>query len=290
MSNKNAAESVVLKTTSAKFIWLRAFTIPLLILVIIGSFAIISGRNKTRPIDWIYVNAVAEKKNVELPDGSKIILRKGSSIAFPSNYGKTRRYVQLLGEAYFEVQYQSSMPFSVKGINQITADAGTSFLVRSNNSMELIVVTAGKVRLERNYIKGDYVTLSAGQKVELVGKQMHISSAKKTNLLAWTNEQLIFNRTSLKQVADDIYNLYGVPLYFTPDIDPYDITITAQFNNQPLSQILQSIADRSALLISQTGDSVLIGLSDNKIITHNPVPSGEKEKGSWVKRIFSKNN
>jgi len=287
-SHKSNAGSGQSKKPGSGFIWAKALVAPVLIMVIIGSFAILSGRNKPRPIDWVYVNAITEKKNLVLPDGSRVILRKGSSIAYPSDFGKTTRYVQLLGEALFHVQKYSTIPFAVRTKNEITASTGTSFIVRSNESKEVVIVSSGQVRLETSSVNGEFITLNPGQKAEIVNNKVQLSAVNITNTFAWTNEQLVFNRATLRQVADDIYNLYGVPIHFSSDIHTDDILVTAQFNNQSLKNIIDNIASRTTLVINYSHDSILVTLPE-EIKAGNPeMNAAEKKKRNLFQKVFSK--
>ncbi len=271
------------------FVWLKAFTIPVIIVLVIGTFAFLSGRNKLKPADWVYIHAGIEKQAVNLPDGSRILLRKGSSIAYPSDYGKMLRLVQLTGEAFFEIKENASIPFQLKVYNEITANSGTSFLVRSNDSMEMVLVSKGQVTVNNNTDK-KLLVLHEGQKAEIIGNKVALSTAN-MNDFAWTNEQLVFNHISLKQVAEDLKNFYGVSIYFAEDLHPESIHITAQFDNQPLLRILDVIVTQTNLSIKKVSDSVLITketAKHNEVKPFEVLTFTEKKKKNWIRRIFEK--
>jgi transmembrane sensor len=292
-------------TGNIRLVWIKALTVPISILVIVGSFAILSGSNKQKPSDWVYVHAINGKKNVLLPDGSKIALNKGSSVAYKTDFGKTRRYVKLTGEAYFEVQYDSLMPFNVQSLNEITATTGTSFLIRSTDSIEVVIVSKGEVKLENKKDKGHFITLTAGQRAELTKDTIISSSAPEINKINWKNEQIIFNQSSLKQAAEDLIKIYGVPITFSENVKPESISITAKFYNQPLKQVLDEIATKSALTVDSLNGVFKFTLPEANKITSSPVitqstivkptspPIGsniphKKKKQGWIKRIFAK--
>src|SRR5688500_9841371 len=186
--------------STTHFGWIKAIFVAATLLLFTGGAAILLGPNKQKPVDWVKVNAVHGKQNVNLPDGSRILLRKGSSLAYPSDFGKIQRIIQFKGEAYFEVLYHPSQPFSVKTKNEITTQEGTSFFIRSNDSVEQVFVSEGRVRFGTSSNDGEFVIVNTGQKAELIENKI-IRSAIKENYLAWDNERLIFDRTSLTQVA-----------------------------------------------------------------------------------------
>ena len=60
---------------------------------------------------------VTGKSSVMLPDGSKVILHKGSSISYDNSFSKTNREVSLEGEAYFDVAKDMKNTFVVSLAN-----------------------------------------------------------------------------------------------------------------------------------------------------------------------------
>ncbi|MFL5730800.1 MAG: FecR family protein [Cytophagaceae bacterium] len=286
----------------AELPWMRSLIFALTIIFCIGSAALFLGRNKRRPADWIYINALNARQNVKLPDGSKVLLQKGSSITYRSDYGKVHRTVQLKGEAYFEVQYNASMPFSVRGTNEIHTDTSTSFFIRSNDSVEQVIVSSGHVRIESKAHKGESVLVNSGQKAEVIGGKIVQSAIIQENPHEWNHEQLIFNKTPLKQVAADIRQYYGVPVNFALDVDPDTIFVTAEFDNDPLAVILQRIGSITHLLVKQEGNMVqitkpvklnkevkpvVVSVKANPPVNPEPKPVKKKKK-SWIRRLFSK--
>lgn len=245
-------------TVKKRFGWLKSVLIALILIILVGSIAILSGRNKQRPVDWVHINAVNAKEDVHLPDGTKVILRKGSSISYSSDYGLLSRFIQLKGDAFFEVRYDSSIPFTVKALNEISTEEGTSFFVRSNDSVEQVFVSEGSVKFINNKNSNEYVVIHSGEKAELRGNKILLSKSESQNHLAWTNERLVFNRASLKQVAEDINNFYSVPVQIAPDINSHAVLVTAQFDNQPLPRILDAIGAQTGLVLQKENDSIHI--------------------------------
>ena len=53
-SDKAGFKPVPVTKSGPRFVWAKALVVPVLIMAIIGSFAILSGRKRPRPIDWIH--------------------------------------------------------------------------------------------------------------------------------------------------------------------------------------------------------------------------------------------
>src|SRR6185437_16499140 len=66
-----------------------------------------------------------------LADGSKVWLNAASSLRFPANFVGRERKVELIGEAYFEVAKNPSMPFKVKLNGMEVEVLGTHFNINS---------------------------------------------------------------------------------------------------------------------------------------------------------------
>lgn len=86
-------------------------------------------------------------RSVYLPDSSRVWLDVHSELTYTSDFGNDRREVALNGEAYFEVERDTTRKFSVSANGVIVSVLGTSFNVRSNledDEVEVSVST-GKV-------------------------------------------------------------------------------------------------------------------------------------------------
>jgi len=86
-------------------------------------------------------------QTLTLPDGSKVVLEKNSSIIVSEDFGKVNRTVLLKGKAFFKVVRNEKKPFLVRMGNLVTEVLGTSFKVGSDNqnkSIEVAVIS-GKV-------------------------------------------------------------------------------------------------------------------------------------------------
>lgn len=264
--------------------WIKSIVVAIILIFIVGGSAILSGRNEQKAVDWVYVNSVTGQEQVNLPDGSRIQLRKGSTIAYPSNFGSHHREIQLKGEAYFEVLYSSSVPFSVKARNEFITETGTSFLIRSNDSIEQVIVSEGSVRFKLNNQKDEYVIVHAGETAEVKGNKLKLTDTDGENYLAWRNQQLIFNETLLQQVAADIQNFYGVPVLIDPAVAAGEIRVTAEFHNQQLPVILKELGEKTGLMISQDEKGVFIRKEMAAAVTverKSPPTVPVKKKKPW---------
>lgn len=86
---------------------------------------------------------------IRLPDGSRVWLNEGTKIEYPENFDGSTRNIVLTGEAFFEVEKDSSKPFIISSGLIKTTVLGTSFNVKAyNGTVPLVEVRTGKVKVE----------------------------------------------------------------------------------------------------------------------------------------------
>lgn len=187
----------------------------------------------------------AEKRLLELPDGSKVWLRQNAVLQYPEHFPSQERRVKLSGEAFFDVAHRDEQPFRVEleqgGLVEVL---GTQFNVRTavQNAETCIVVREGKVR----YLPtgtGAGAVLSANDRAVCRSgtEQVVLSKATTFNELAWQTGQMEFDSTPIREVVADLENHYGVKIeLLNPAMRncPY----TALVYDLPINAVLESLS------------------------------------------------
>ena len=91
-----------------------------------------------------------EKKRVELPDGTILVLNSCSQVRYPDSFQGDIRKVELEGEGYFRVAHNEDMPFIVQTKRLDVRVLGTRFDVKSYSTDEIVSVSveSGKVQVD----------------------------------------------------------------------------------------------------------------------------------------------
>lgn len=158
--------------------------------------------NYAKQPEVLYVTtSYGEKKEVELPDGSVVILNSLSSIAYPQKMNGKTREVSLEGEAYFDVVKNPNQAFIVKAKNIEVKVLGTKFNIDAYENQEHITTTLFdgivSVEVHSGYTKklkpGEQAVFSKKtEKLEVQQlKDLDIETAWRNNLLVFENEPLI---------------------------------------------------------------------------------------------------
>lgn len=94
-----------------------------------------------------YTTRTGQQANIQLDDGSSVVMNVGSSLSYtPAGRDRTRK-VSLSGEAFFSVKGHSGSPFTVSTSNSVVTVLGTEFKVRdySFEDAARIAVRSGRV-------------------------------------------------------------------------------------------------------------------------------------------------
>lgn len=220
------------------FPWKKAIAIAASFLIAVSVYYFYTEDSKT---NWKEITAMDSNKSIQLTDGSVITLRSGSSLRIPDNYGKKYRKVQLEGEAYFQVHHEEQNPFYLTTAKSVIQDIGTAFLMESNDSVEQVVVTEGKISFSGKGHKNYKINLEAGESAILKKQKPVLKIVESKNILAWKTNKLVFDNTTLTQVALDLEDYYKVSFKFSGDLQANHILVTAQFNNERLPKVIEEL-------------------------------------------------
>lgn len=237
------------------FRWLR-IAATLLVLLISGSllYYYMAGP------DTVIVTADAGTLIKKLEDGSVITLNKGASLEYPKHF-KGKREVNLKGEAYFEVAHDASKPFIVSGKDANIEVLGTKFNVNteSGNGAVSVVLTSGKVSVYFDDKPKDTLILHPGELAILDSGKHSISKEVNTdvNYMGWKTRHLVFENRRLDEVLAYLGNVYHTTVRLE-NPDAASCTLTATFDGQELSSVLNVIGSTLNLKVSKDKNSFLL--------------------------------
>jgi ferric-dicitrate binding protein FerR (iron transport regulator) len=208
--------------------------------------------------------------DVTLPDGSVVSLNSTSKIHFPRQFSGKQRKVSIEGEAFFNVKPDPENPFVISAGTALIRVLGTSFNVCARpgeNTVEVTVET-GKVQFGCNRLAQkpcDQLILTPGEKGVLFSADQTLKKSvnDNPNVNAWITHDLIFNKTTLREVTDVLQGVYHIDIQLS---DPAlgDLVLTAHFNDQPIDFILEVIRLTFSLELSaQNGQYFLTAANKN---------------------------
>lgn len=215
------------------------------------------GVNKfgTTPAFDAVAEASAEKQLVNLPDGTQVWLRKGSSLQYFNSFSdKKERHVKLIGEGYFEVSHDPKHPFHVDLAGGGAVEVlGTQFDVCQNSDGITVLVRSGKVRFSPDgHVQSPVLTANQKAVFDAKTNTLKISNTQSLNDIAWQAGGLEFISTPLSTVVADLEKYYHVNIKLrNPAIA--NCPHNAQLSNEPLGNVLEGLALAYQLKVVQTG-------------------------------------
>lgn len=151
-----------------------------------------------------------------LSDGTKVILNSASSLTFPTVFKQKERFVELNGEAYFEVAQNKDKRFRVVSGIQTVEVLGTHFNVNAYTDEEQIRTTLveGAVKV---YTATNYALIEPGEQAVLSKKEGSSIAKRRVNLskeTAWINGIFSFEGDDIKSVMRQISRWYNVDVEY----------------------------------------------------------------------------
>jgi len=237
-----------------------------------------------------FASACGEKKNIQLPDGSVVMLNAASKIVIDNSYGISARNVYLEGEAFFDVKHNPAAPFIVHTPMMDVKALGTAFNVKAylNDNFTETSLIRGLVEVtlkdSSNHVmvlhpnekiswakhtgtKINNIDSAILQKVETLSlkegltRAFKVSDSGSIKEIAWIENKLIFQGETFEEIAKSLGRWYGVKIQFKDDaIRTY--RFTGIFEKEDLYTILDFLKEsRHFNYTVERGEPLIINLS-----------------------------
>ncbi|MGX5817962.1 FecR family protein [Chitinophaga lutea] len=159
------------------------------------------------------------KRFVLLPDGSRVVLREGSSLKYPAAFSGDSREVTLSGEAYFEIEDQPGKPFMIYSGKVVTTVLGTAFNIKAypGQPSVTVTVTKGKVKIEEEKSRKLLGVLHPDQQIVYQEEKAAVQPARAVETVAWLKKGMDFDAVPFEDIAARISEQYQVNIRFDND-------------------------------------------------------------------------
>ncbi len=214
-----------------KLNWVRPFLrIAAVLAVGVAIFYFLS-RDTSIHIETI----AAEKRLVELPDASTVLVNAESEIRYNAKSWKDNRTVELKGEAFFDVA--KGTQFDVSTPSGTITVLGTEFNVKQRPNFFEVQCFEGSVQVstdsETEILKeGDNYRLTNGQST--TGRNIFSKPQ-------WTENKSNFQRVVLHQVVAELERQYDITIILR-DVQPNTL-FTGGFVHDDLENALRSVTE-----------------------------------------------
>ncbi|WP_159470307.1 FecR family protein [Dyadobacter sp. 3J3] len=250
------------------YLWLQ-IAASVLVLGTIGLFvwqknnaAVFKSRNSSQADNSAYTlvrTNAGERRALQLPDGSSLLLNGGSTIRFQNDFSHKRNIEIIDGEVFFDVKHDAARPFIIKSGVLTTQVLGTAFNIKAYAKLNKITVAV---------IRGKVGVMAVGKPVEFLLKGRELSLDKRQNKVSlypfneqersWQQGDLVLNDASFDDMAVLMNKNYGVHLE-TPlqSIKSKHFTVTIN-TSMPYLKALEVIAAIHHLKIKERRGTIQI--------------------------------
>lgn len=203
--------------------------------------------------------ATAERRQVQLPDGSQVYLDSDSAIAV--DFSGNHRDVQLLrGQAFFEVQPDPSKPFNVHAQMLEITVTGTAFNVDAGSAHPSVAVQHGSVRVAEQHSRQPFAAaLQAGQRLIYAPEsgEAQLSRMPVTQIAAWRNGQLVADNLRLGDVVEQMRR-YLPGKVIVRDASLADARITGVYDISKPAAALRAVVQPHGGQVTSYGPFLLV--------------------------------
>ena len=171
-------------------IWTKWVHYAAMITILFGGSLIfyLSG-NRTQdkpvlPVREIVVHNTRGVYRLTLPDGSNVWLHGGTTFTYPERFQDSIRLVDLVGEAYFEVQADKDYPFIVNTHAAKIRATGTEFNVTAYPDNHIVTTTLvrGEVDIQPNNNRSTPIRLVPSQQAMVAENSTEVKNLSNTSV------------------------------------------------------------------------------------------------------------
>ena len=216
-----------------------------------------------------FLAVYGEKKNIQLPDGSVVILNAGSKIEINDSFGVSTRDVYLEGEAFFDVKHDIKIPFIVHTPAMDVKALGTAFNVKAylnekitetslirglvevtlkeGNNRVMLLYPNQKIEWKHSFAKvnTNFTIIHKGAALNMTDsltKKLAVTENGDIKEIAWKENKLIFEDELFTDIAVLLERWYGVKIEFEDDtIRNY--RFTGIFEKEDLNTVLDFLKE-----------------------------------------------
>lgn len=202
--------------------------------------------------------------SLQLSDGTNVHLNAGSTLIFPSIFGKDARVVELSGEGYFDVTH-SNIPFIVKNKSMDVRVLGTTFNMTAYPEDLMVTTTllTGKVAVTC-HSQTDSTTqttiLTPGLQARFQPHEgvLQVDSVDVEEQTAWRRGEFAFEDVKLGNIMTIIGRSFALNVTFdTPELQDIKCFISIQ-RDKGYEEILKIIHIATGVNFKKDGNNIRV--------------------------------
>ena len=196
---------------------------------------------------------------LELSDGTRVWLNSVSQLRYPVQFAGNERKVYLSGEAYFDVQRDTTRPFIVSSDGMDVRVYGTEFNVTAYEGEPLrTVLVNGKVGMQAR--SSEEIFLHPGEmgKYHAEAQKIEVQAVNTRLYTAWKDGTFAFNNETIEQIMGRLSRWYDLNVFYANEEVKSQVVdgIIPQVNN--VGDILHLIEGTATVRFELKGNTVVV--------------------------------
>ncbi|WP_286862358.1 MULTISPECIES: FecR family protein [Sphingobacterium] len=227
------------------------------------SYHIKDGVDPHKPVYNSIVTPRGGEYNLTLPDGTQVWLNASTSLKYPVVFDKSKREVELYGEAYFDVAKRTELgkrtPFIIHAGAQSIEVLGTSFNVQNYGKKIITTLVEGKVKLnfKDTTIPDQFLQPNDQAIYEHESNQFSIDPIDPFYSIAWKDGNFAFYKTPLVEVMAIIGRWYDVQVEFKSKFEDFQFSGTIS-KYSDIKKLLKTIELVGGVHFELTGRKIYV--------------------------------
>jgi ferric-dicitrate binding protein FerR (iron transport regulator) len=192
------------------------------------------------------------RSKIVLPDGSVAWLNAGSKMRYSIPFVCETRELELVGEAFLEVEKNQASPMEIKFNDFKVTVLGTQFNVKAfpdEQHLE-VVLKEGSINLA-NSNRAETIQLKPNQQwvYDKKSNTSVLNSVNADRYVAWHKNRLILNDTPMVEVENQLERWYGIEVEVA-DAELYNYRFTTVFEDEPIYRVIELLEMSSPIKIN----------------------------------------
>ena len=254
MSNLNLVKPVKMYTRRLLY---RAVGIAAMLALVLG-FSLSLLVSEEEEVGLVSFTApVGQKAEVSLPDGTKVWLNSGTKLRYPVKFTGDVRFVELSGEAYFDVKRDEALPFVVKTSRSEVMVLGTEFCVKDYvNQVNQTTLVSGSVSVKD--FRGQSYVIVPGQQVCIDQDSSRMLEVETLYFTSWKDGYFMFDQATLERIMDELARWYNFD-YFFANAEARNMMLTARIKKYDnIDTVLDILSRTGDIRFSRKGNTITI--------------------------------
>lgn len=188
-----------------------------------------------------YTTVAGERREISLPDGSRMILNTDSAVAL--DFSGNERGVRLIeGEAWFDVVHDAAHPFHVTAGYSEVHVKGTAFSVQSADGRDTILLQRGAIDAVHERKDIPVAHLTPGEMV--IASQQNLSAVGRfdpENSFVWLDGRIVFQDQPLGKALAEMGRYFNGRV-FVLNRALLDVVVSGDYRTDRAKTAIESLA------------------------------------------------